>query len=1089
MGLSGLTSFRFDGIIAQKELDMRFASLVLCMLLTGLMVSGQVGTEGAFFGTVVDSTGSSIPGAEVTVTHLATGLVKRTITDSEGSFSIPALPIGRYSVIVKAKGFKTWELTGSELTVGDRSRLSPVLTVGELSESVTVSAGAELLQTEKSSAETIVQMGQIRELPLPTRNPLALVSMVPGMRYEYTQSGGERGTYVQGQGQRSNKTAFQLDGLISNAPMDEGGTAIPNVDTVAEFSVETLNFSAENGRNPIQVKVATKSGTNELHGALWEFVQNDAFNARNTFAASTPRVRRNQFGAAAGGPIIRNRTFFFGSFEGTMIRYAQVWNTLAVTPAMKQGDFSKVPRTIIDPLTKAPFPGNIIPANRISNASKYYAPKLLEANSPDGLFKANTGTSNDVWEGTGRIDHQFTDSQRIYGRYVIVRQPSGLLGYKPSVVTDDLVTQHSVGLNYTWTISSNTVLTLLGGMLRTREQYTNAELGVNNDAQSAGIQGFPTAGREKWIGPSNLGFANGYRGIYYAGWGAPGALFGSVYNAKADVRHFQGAHTISAGWEFGDSHTYGDHGSCCVRGNFNFYNRYTNDGFADFLLGYTSSSSRNAPLAEFGTNRAPLTGLYVNDSWRLRQNFTLDFGIRFEHWHPRRNQRDATSTWDPRIQKVVAAVQGNGQINMNAFLNTPNVAKATEGLWVTSREAGYKDGLMEGNSNWGPRVGVVYRPFSGKEVVLRAAYGIFYNSFTGNRSASSAANLPFWGVESLSFGLSQLQPWETVWSSDPNAFGVFGIGEAVDPRLKPARTHEWNMTVQTALPWKSALTLSYVGTKVDRDVIFMPYNAASIGPHKDLQADRPNPLISDVQRMENFSRNWYNAVQAKAERRFAQGVSFTFAYSFSRSMGEASESSGEYSSLIPYSPTWYNRGRTEFDFRHIEFATVVWELPFGKGRRYFSSANRVADLLFGGWDFNFTQQYRSGAPLSIDGGYSNLGNGWGTRADIVGSPGVSNPSPSKWFNTAAFAQPALYTFGSSSLGIVEGPGFTQFNTVLSKRFRVAERKDLQLRWEAFNVLNHVNYNNPSTDLSSGVFGKITSAGTARYMQLALKFNF
>lgn len=1060
-----------------------------CLFLTGLLLPAQIGTEGAFFGTVTDSSGSAVPGAEVAAQHLGTGLIKRATTSADGSFSILSLPIGRYTITVKANGFKTWEVGNAELTVGDRSRLAPVLTVGEITESVSVTANSELLQTEKTSSETVVQMNQIRELPLDTRNPLALVALVPGMRWTGTQSGGERATYVQGQGLRSNKTAFQLDGLVSNAPMDEGGTGMPNVDTIAEFSVETLNFSAENGRDPMQVKVATKSGTNEPHGTVWEYLQNDALNARNTFATKPARVRRNQFGAAVGGPVIRNRTFFFGSFEGTVVHNEQIWNTQAVTPAMKTGDFSAVGRTILDPLSKSAFPGNVIPTNRISGAASYFLPKLLEANSAGGLFKANTGTVNDTWEGTGRIDHQLTDAQRIYARYVAIRQPSTQLGYRPSAVTDDTVSQNNIGVNYTWTLSGNSVLTLLGGMLRTREQYTNADLGVNNDALSAGIQGFPTAGREQWVGPPNLSFGSGYQGIYYSGWGAPGMLWGSVYNGKADLRHFHGAHTMSAGFEYGDSHTYGDHGSCCVRGNYSFGNLYTNDGFADYLLGYTSGSSRNAPLAEFGTNRAPYTGFYVNDSWRIRPNFTLELGLRYDHWYGRHNMRQATSTWDPQLQKVVAAVQGDGNINTNAFLNTPNVAAATAGLWVTAREAGYSDNLLEGTGNWAPRLGAVYRPFQQRQIVLRAAYGLFYNSFTGNRSASSAANLPFWGVESLGFGLSQLQPLETVWSSDPNAFGIFGIGEAVDPRLKAARTHEWNMTVQTALPWKSALTLSYVGTKVDREVIFVPYNAPTVGPHANLQADRPNPLISSVQRMENYGRNWYNALQAKAERRFANGLSFTFSYSFARSMGEASNGSDEGTSILAYSPPWYNRGRTSFDYRHIEFATVVWELPVGYSRRYLASANRLADAMLGGWQFTFTQSGRSGTPLSIGGGYSNLGNGDGTRADIIGNPSIANQSPNAWFNTAAFAQPGLYNWGSSPLGILEGPGAIQVNTALSKKFRIAERKDLQFRWEAFNAFNRVNYNSPNTNVASSQFGLITGAGSARYMQLSLRFLF
>jgi len=993
-------------------------------------------------------------------------------------------------VTVKANGFKTWELKDAELTVGDRSRLSPVLAVGNMTtESISVIADAELLQTEKSSAETVVQMQQIRELPLDSRNPLRLVSLVPGMRVDSVQSGGERATFVQGQGVRSNKTAFQLDGSSSNAPMDEGGTGIPNVDAIAEYSVETLNFSAENGRNPLQVKMVTRSGTNQFHGSLWEFNQNDAYNARNTFAVSTPRVRRNQFGAALGGPVVRNKTFFYANFQGTVVRNARVWNTQAVTAAMKQGDFSALSKPIMDPVSKTPFAGNIIPQSRISRASAYFAPMLLEANSPGGLFRDNTGTVNDTWEGTGRVDHQITDSQRIYGRYVIVRQPSTQLGYAPTAVTDDLVSQHNLGLNYNWAVSGNSVVTLSGGMLRTRESYTTAALGKNNDALSAGLQGFPTAGREKWIGPPNLNFASGYQGISYSGWGVPGALYGGTYNGKADLRHYRRGHSIAAGVEYADIHTYGDHGSGNARGTFNFSNLYTGDGFADFLLGYTSSSARNAPLAAFGTDRAPYTGLYINDNWRIRQNLSFDLGLRYERWFSRHNSRDAASTWDPRLQKVVAANGSDGNINMKAFLTTPNVAQATANLWTTARQAGYPDHLWEGNGNWAPRVGVVYRPFANRNLVVRGAYGLFYNTMTGNRSASAAANLPFWGVESISFGLSQLQPWETVWSADPNAFGVFSIGESQDPRIRPARTHEWNATIQTALPFQTALTVSYVGTKVDREVILVPYNVPLVGPHANLQADRPNPLIGSVARLENAGRNWYNGLQTKIERRFAAGIAYTFAYSFSRSMGEGSSGLDEYSSVLAYSPAWYNRGRTSFDYRHLQYATLVWEIPFGHGRKFHSTAGRLLDAVAGGWNFSLTESARSGQPFSVGGGYANLGNGDGTRADLLGNPGIANPSPAMWFNTAAFARPALYAWGSAPMGILEGPGFLQFDTALSKQFRVTEGRSLQFRWEAYNAFNSVNYSNPSTNITSSLFGRITSAATARYMQLALRFVF
>ena len=426
---------------------------------------------------------------------------------------------------------------------------------------------------------------------------------------------------------------------------------------------------------------------------------------------------------------------------------------------------------------------------------------------------------------------------------------------------------------------------------------------------------------------------------------------------------------------------------------------------------------------------------------------------------------------------------------MNAFLNTPNVAAATANLWETARQAGYPDSLWTGNGNWAPRVGLVYRPFANRQLVIRGGYGLFYNAMTGNRSASAAANLPYWGVESMGYGLSQLQPWQTVWSADPNAFGIFSIGESQDPRIHAARTQEWNLTVQTALPWQTALTLTYAGTSVADEVVLIPYNWPTVGPHSNLQADRPNPLMGTIQRLENYGHNWYHGLQAKIERRFAAGLAYTFAYSYSRSMGEGSSGSDESASILAYSPAWYNRGRTSLDYRHVEFATLLWEIPFGHGRKYFPNASRVLDAIAGGWNLSVTQQARSGGPLSISGGTANLGDGDGTRANVIGNPSIANPSAAMWFNTAAFAAPALYTWGNSGMGILDGPGLLQFNTALSKQFRVTEGKSLEFRWEAYNALNRVNYNNPSTNVASSQFGRITSAGTARYMQLALRFTF
>ncbi|HEY3457390.1 MAG TPA: carboxypeptidase regulatory-like domain-containing protein [Bryobacteraceae bacterium] len=1071
----------------------KLLALLATVLLCSLALLAQVGTEGSFFGTVTDATGATVPNAEVIVTNLGTQFSRTVTTGQDGNFDILSLPIGSYSISVSAKGFKKWELTQTALNVGDRDRISPVLQVGQLSETVSVSTTSEVLQTETAATQTVVQMQQIRELPLANRNPLTLVALVPGMRWDRTQTGAERATYVQGQGLRDNKTAFQLDGLNSNAPSDEGGTAIPNVDTIAEFNVETGNFSAESGRDPIQVRMVTKSGTNELHGDVWEYVQNDIFNARKTFAVTKNRVRYNQFGTDIGGPIIHNKTFFFGSFQGTTISNARVYNSLAVTPAMKTGDFSAFSKVIKNPFNNgAAFPGNKIPASMIDPASKYFLPLFLEPNSPDGFFRANASSSDNTWEGTLRIDHQITDAQRIYGRYVNVREPRTVLGYNPvpSITGSDEIKQQNIGLNYTWTMSANTVITASAGTLRTNETYANQNLGKQNDVQLAGIQGFPTAGREAWIGPPDITFngGNGYTGISFpGGYGVPGSIWGNSYNAKVGVNRIAGNHTMAFGFEYGDWRALASHGSAAPRGVFNFGNLYSNDGFADYLLGLPSSSMRNDPLKDFGIDRAPYTALYFNDSWRVRQNLTLTLGLRYDRYLAHHNVNDVGSTWSPELNKMVVATSSSGQPNLNAYPVTPFLASVTKDLWTTARAADYPDGLYEANGNWAPRLGAVYRPFSGKDFVIRGGYGIFYNSFSGNRGASML-NVPHWALESRTLSTTTLQPWETFWPNDPTQFGPFQVYAPLY-NVKPARTHEWNISVQSALPFKSALTVSYVGTRVDGDFAAKQYNDASIGFHgANLQADRPHPAFSGIQIYQNLGHGWYNALQTKLERRFSAGITYSFAYSFSRSMADSLPDC-ETCGLLSFSPDWYNRGRTSFDYRHIQYATMVWELPVGRGKKYLSGMNRFSDAVIGGWQLSFTEQARSGQPLSIGGGTPNLGNGAGTRADIVGDPHLANPSATQWFNTAAFAVPNLYTFGSSGMGIVEAPGVFYVSTSLAKNFHITERKYLQLRGDVFNIQNRANLAAPNTTKTDGNFGRITDSGDPRFMQLSMKFVF
>jgi hypothetical protein len=1063
-----------------------------CLLSVGVVA--QVGTQASITGVVIDGSGASVAGAQVTATNNATGERKQAVSAPGGNFDLLALPAGAYTVSVEARGFKRWENAQVQLTVGGQVRVAPVLQVGAVGEVVTVQGTNAAVQTESASVETVVQMQQIRELPLDTRNPLALVGLVPGMRFEGMNPGaGMRISYVQGNGLRDNKTNFQLDGVNSNDGSGEGGTAVPNVDSIEEFNVQTLNAGAEAGRDPTQVLVVTKSGTNQFHGSAFEFLQNDIFNAYNAFADTTkpkPRVRYNLFGGTFGGPLIKNKTFFFGSFQGTVIRNAQLLNEAAVPAAFEGGDFSSLSTPIIDPTTGQPFPGNIIPSDRIDPAASYFLPLFVTPNAAGNRYIGNANTADKTWEYLGRIDHQITNKQRIYGHYEYLREPTQQVGYKadPSTYGPNTLHQHQLGVTYNWSISNNTLFTATAGLMKTRDNYSNPALGKKNDSELAGIQGIPTAGREQWIGPPDIS-VNGYTGIFFAGgWGVPGAQWNSQYTGKASLSHVHGSHEFNGGVDYGDRHAYGGHGSAAARGSFNFNGQYTGNGFADYLLGYTQGSSLNDPLTTFGEDRAPYLAFYGKDHWKVRRNVTLDLGVRYERYLSQHCFKNLCSLWDPDTNKVAVAVDQHGNPNFSTFSTSAGLAAQTTGLWETSTEAGYPRGLYEPNGNWSPRLGITYRPFENRDLVLRAGFGTYYNIFTGNRGASEI-NMPTWTVYGQNFSAATLQPWENVWAAGPNTASNFAVYSPL-VNIKPAKTEEWNVSVQAPLPFKTSLTVSYVGTLVPNEISGQERNVATVGFHSNLQADLPFPLFSTIHTYANQGRFWYNGLQTYVEHRFSGGLAFTFAYAFSRSMDE-NVGEGEFDALLAYSPSWYNRHRSVNDYRHIQSATLVWEVPYGRSRHFGSNANRFLNTALGGWQLALYQHARSGQPLTITNNNGNLGNGFSSRADLVGDPHVSNPSASEWFNPAAFAPAALYTFGNSSVGNIDGPGFFQLDSGLSKKFFVRENKYFQFRWEAFNLLNRVNLRGDALDqnVNDSNLGKIFSAETARYMQFGLKFLF
>jgi hypothetical protein len=1079
--------------------------LSVCFLLALATATAQTGVDGAILGVVTDANGGVIVGATVTVTNLGTGIQRNETSRADGSFEISALPQGNYSVTVTFAGFKTWTLANTDLTINEHKRLAPVLSVGDVNERVTIEATTDLLQTEKSETGGVVEQRTIQELPLNGRDVIELTELVPGVRYGgrslSTACADGNTSSVQGLGHRDDQTEFRVDGVASNAVCDEGSTAIPNPDTIAQFSVSTSNFSAENGRNPVQVNMVTKSGTNQYHVTLWEFLRNDALDARNTFAATNPKLIQNQFGLAGGGPVLiphayngKNKTFFFGSYEGTRIVQSKIYNSYTVSPAIMQGDFSGLP-TITDPTTGQPFPGNKIPDSQISGASKFFFPWIPQANSPGSRFRAIASKPINIDEFTGRVDHQITQNQRIYWRILHLDTPQNLVGYLPSSTATEDTHSYSTGLNYDYTITPTTLLNLSIGTVNTVNTSTPTckgngpctEIGKENLTEEAGIQGFQTAGREQWIGlPDVISFA-GYAGINSRnGWGDPAIFKQQSINGNVSLSKVWGKHTVVTGYQYDHLYLLAAHGSCCSKGVFDFNGQYTGNGFADYLLGYTDSSLRNYPIHTFGMKSNPYGAFFVDDSWKITQQLTVELGIRWDHWFAKSLIRGAGGTFDPALGVAVAG-QENGKVDLTAQPVSPYLAAATQGQWVPASQVHVPDGLFIPTSYVSPRLGVAWRPLKSGDLVVRAGYGTFASSYRGNITASQIISPPYWTYESQSWSPAQLQRWETAWPVNPNSFTASSVGAAAY-NVKPMVDHEWNLSVQKTLPFKTAVTVAYVGSSGDDLVVDNSLNNVAPGLYTNLQAAKPYPIFGSIDLYKNTGHNWYNSGQLKVERRFSQGLSFMLSYAFSKTLSE-NGADGVWATPTPFAPAGYNRGLANFDHTHILAFNTVWDVPVGRGRRFASGVNPIANQIIGGWEFSGIYLYSSGDPLTFGVPGATLGNGWGTRPNLVGDPNISNPSPNLWFNPNAFAAPGPYLFGNSGIGIMFGPSSHVANLALMKKFPFGENRYLQFRWEAFNAFNHVNYGDPNTTIGQGSTGQISDAGDARVMQIALKLVF
>jgi hypothetical protein len=1071
------------------------AIVVLCILSIAVICHAQLGTEGSILGIVHDASDAIVARASVTITNTDTGLKKIVSTDENGYFQVVALPTGIYSVEASSAGFARWQVSGLVLTAGEQKRVQPVLKVGEQQQEVTVQAGVELVQTERGSVEMSIEQKEIRDLPLDGRVAVQLVSLTPGMRFlgvnstvNGTSSANVGGASVQGMGQHGDATQFAVDGISANDPSTQSGMAFPNLEAIEQFRVQASSFSAENGRDPIQVIMVTKSGTNQFHGTLLEFLRNDTLDARNTFSANKPELRRNQYGYSFGGPIIKNKTFFFSSFEGLKVRTQTIYNSPTITPAFEQGDFSTLKTAVTDPATGAPFPGNRIPVSRFSSASTFLLPYVLLPNSPGNLFQALAPNPENGTNFTIRGDQTITSKQRIFGRWIRVGDNQAATGYEPSVTSKTQLTQHNAAISYDNTLTPWMLFSITTGFVHSNYSGSSPLLGKDNLTQEAGIQGFPDQFRGDAIGLPAVTFT-GYTGF---SWPAqlPSTFKREVINGRTGLTIIRGKHTLVVGGEYLDERTGVAQCSTNPRGNFTFNSQYTGNGFADYLLGLVQTAASNACLSLYGIAHSPYSALYADDTFRLLPNLTLNVGVRWDYWWNRAFVRGVGTTFDLARGQSVAGENSKGQVDLTAQPISPYFAAATAGLWTSASQAGMDPGLFEHSGYVSPRIGIAWRPLGKDTFVVRAGYGIFTSSLYGNAAGSSVTGPPYWAAQSIAFSKASNQRWETAFSDTPTGFSATPNVASAVYDIKPMKVQQLNVSIQKTIPWiQSAVTVSFVASR-GRDLSAQPrVNTAPPGSYTNLQAATPYPKFGTLNLYESMGRDWYNSLQTKFEKRFSQGITYVVSYAFSRDISLYGNDSA--SQPTPYAPYHYDEGVSPNERRNILTASGLYELPYGRGKRFGSHLQPVLNAVLGGWQVSGVYTFNSGPPLTPVWTGATLGNGTNARPNIVGDPNsMSNPTYNQWFNVSAYAKPANYTFGNSAPGSLIGPSFHELDTGLMKKFTVHEQKYLQFRWEMFNVMNTVNLSAPNITLGTTTTGQITStAGIARQMQAGLKFVF
>jgi hypothetical protein len=1063
------------------------------------------GDRGRIVGSVSDSTGASLPKVAITATNLGSGIRSRTVSSDAGHYVLPYLSAGTFRLTASLSGFKTHVLARVVVPAAQTVRQDIALEVGEISQSVEVTPD-QLLQSESSTASTVIDNKLVVELPLNGRSFTELTLLVPGAVPNPNPIFLTSGTNVSVSGNRSENNNFTLDGINNNETFFKQFAVQTSLDAIQEFVIQTNVSSAEYGLAAgSQINVVTKSGTNLFHGSLFEFLRNDIFDARDPFAQQRPRFRQNQFGSSLSGPVLlpgadreASQTFFLLSYEGFRFRRdSNIFSTVP-TPAMLTGDLSrdvtgKIARPIFDPATtrpdpdrpgsriRDPFRGNQIPASRIDPIVARYAQKFLpEPNLPGrpANFVNTRPESNDSDQFTVRIDHKPSERNTLFGRFSFVDSRALRPSTLPAV--NNTLGNHfrNLALGDTHVFNPSTTLDLKLGYhrnnLRVADSAPGGLQGVLDFLRLTGIQGVGIKNPAIPLFPQ-LNVA-GLFSVSQSGFPFPD----DTYQAVASLSRTQARHLLKAGMDIQHHRNMDD-------GLFSAIYTFTKDPTTDpqdmegsgqslaaFLLGLPNQAARNiGDTAALMRNNS--YHVYFQDDWKVSPRFAVNMGLRYEYTQWPRHRDQKLASFDLETGRFIWAgrnpVTGEG----------PNTIPAI---------------VLPDRNNFAPRFGLAL--LLNERMTLRGGYGIFYNSNFLWEAQGVRGNWPYAISETLAAlnTVSPNSPLKTTFTPDLEV----GFGSPVTPsaqhivnrRNRVGYSQQWNLHLQRELGNGLMLEAGYVGTKGTKLSIFVSGNDPSPGPG-DPNPRRPHPALGSVSLMTNIATSSYHGLQVKAEKRLSQGMSLLASYAFSKAINIGGDGFALSSSPQNARDLRADRGLSVFHRQHNFVVSYLYELPFGNGQRFFSSRHAILNELLGGWEINGVTTARTGQPLnvSIPRDIPNIGSrGFVVRPNLVGNPKLSTPGPSGWFDTSAFAEPAPFSFGTAGRNILIGPGTHNWTFGLFKNFDLHERRQrVQFRMEAFNLFNRVGLANPDTNFDSPTFGQILNSVPARQIQFGLKYLF